>query len=360
MSGKKPNPFPGGLLVLSSRGELIEAPQFFLDALRIQENESPSIYELFDDARLPHVAFERVLRRPNGIFEFYVVVIDDLDIPRGFRYWSVSPNQPNRSNAPITFYIIDESTLLQNQEWRLRRLRRDMLNHVRVSMTQFVRNRLTSVQALTELLRDNPKIARETAVRLLENLDGLISSLDDVIDVNVVYDGIDAPRITLTDAAELISTWGDQDHRVQARVHSPKSASVMPSEYLERILMPLVQNALEATLSDEIVEVDFWELDNGFCRVDIIDHGDGMAEFTMEHAEDPFFTTKPGHLGLGLPQAYEALVSVGGQWKINSIPRDGTKVTLLLPLEDPEELAWYAQQFGGDELPALSKGPLES
>lgn len=334
--------------MLSPRGAIIEAPQFFLQAMDLEEQEAASIYHLFDDERSPFLSFERVMRRQNGIFEFYVAVIDDTDMPRGFRYWSVSPNQANRRHTPITFYIVDESSLLQSQEWRLRRLRRDMLNHVRVSLTQFVRNRLTSIQALTELLRDNPEIARETSVRMLENLGSLIGSLDGIIDTNIVYDGVDAPRLELHEVPEVISTWGDQDHRVQARGHMIEPDTLIPTEYLERILMPLVQNALEATLTDEIVEVDIWELDNDFCRIDIKDHGDGMNEFTLQRAEDPFFTTKPGHLGLGLPQSYEALQSVGGQWRIESMPREGTRITLLLPTEDPEELEALASSFERD------------
>ncbi len=343
---RKANPFPGGLIVLAPNGELIEAPQFFLDVLQVKLEERVSIYELFDDRRVPFLSFERILRRGNGIFEFYISVVDNSDIPRGFRYWSVSPNQANRRNAPITLYIVDESSLLQVQEWRLRRLRRDMLNHTRVSVTQFVRNRLTSIQALTELLRDNPQIAQETSTRLLENLSSLISSLDDIVDANVVYDGLDAPRIKLTEAAEIMCTWGNKKQSVYAMLHDKKSSKgLIPSEYLERILMPLVQNALEASMHDEDIVVDIWEMDNGFCRVDVLDDGDGMNEFTLQRAEDPFFTTKPGHLGLGLPQAYEALMSVGGQWRLESSPSQGTKVTLLLPIEDPDDLKWLTEQF---------------
>lgn len=350
-SARKSNPFPGGLIVLSPNGEIIEAPQFFLRALDFKLRDHLSIYKLFDDQRLPFLNFERILRRQNGIFEFYVSVVDNSDIPRGFRYWSVSPNQTNRRNTPITFYIVDESSLLQVQEWRLRRLRRDMLNHTRVSVTQFVRNRLTSIQALTELLRDNPKIAVETSTRLLENLGSLVDSLDEIVDVNVVYDGIDAPRVKLTEAAEIMCTWGEGKQSVLATVHDKKSKSLIPSEYLERILMPLVRNALEASMHDEEVELDIWELDNGFCRIDITDKGDGMSEFTTARAEDPFFTTKPGHLGLGLPQSYEALMSIGGQWRIESQVGDGTRITLLLPIEDPEELKWLAEQFNQNPNP---------
>ena len=123
-----------------------------------------------------------------------------------------------------------------------------MLNHVRVSLTQYMRNRLTSIQALTELLRDNPKIAAETAVRLLENIDALLDSLDGLVDTNVVYDGLDAPRIKLRDSAEIISTWGDAEHRVQARVHVLETDPLIPTEYLERIIMPLIAMGISLVL----------------------------------------------------------------------------------------------------------------
>ena len=337
--------------MLRPNGELLEAPQFFQDALALEARQVPSIYHLFDDREMPYLSFERIARRQNGIYEFYVNVIDEHDHIRGFRYWSISPNQSNRKQLPVTFYIVDESSLLQNQEWHLRRLRRDMLNHVRVSLNQFVRQRLTSIQALTELIRDNPKIAKESSERLLENLGALIASLDDVIDTNVIYDGLDAPRLKLERVPEVVSNWSAPDQaKIRARGHGLASSALVPTEYLERILMPLVQNALEASMPDETVEVDVWELGNGFCRIDVSDQGEGMSEFTRAKAEDPFYSTKPGHLGLGLSQAYEALQSIGGHWRLDSVPGDGTRVTLLLPVEDPEELQWLASQL---EAPGL-------
>lgn len=331
---KRPNPFPGGLLVLSPKGTIIEAPQFFIDSLALTEHDAPSIYHLFDDTRASFLAFERVLRRQNGIYEFYVSVIDSSDRPRGFRYWSVSPNQANRRNTPITFYIVDESTLLQSQEWKRRRLRRDILNHVRISLSQYIKTRLTSIQLLAEVLRDNPTRAKETGERLLDAVDELLASLDDMISPQMIASADELPLIALNQLGEVISSWSETK-RVVAKHHGVESKSMMPTEYLERIVAPLVQNAVEAINEDESVEVDIWELNNGYARIDINDKGDGMSEYVRQHAEDPFFTTKAGHLGLGLSQAYEALQSVGGQWRIESKNREGTRITLLLPLEEP-------------------------
>ncbi|MEM1350435.1 MAG: HAMP domain-containing sensor histidine kinase, partial [Myxococcota bacterium] len=279
------------------------------------------------------------------IYEFYVSVIDDTDKPQGFRYWSVSPNQPNRRHVPITFYIVDESSLLQSQEWRLRRLRRDMMNHIRVSLNQYLRNRLTSVVALTELLTENPGLVEETSGRLLGSLDDVLDSLDHIIDSNTIYDGYDAPRVRLREVPEVISTWGDNTRRIICRGHALETDVLVPSDYLERILLPLVQNAIEASYSDEVVEIDIWELGNGYARLDISDKGDGMNEYARQRAEDPFFSTKPGHLGLGLPQAHEALTSIGGQWRIESAPREGTRITVLIPVDEPEDVLWPEEKL---------------
>jgi signal transduction histidine kinase len=334
---KKTNPFPGGLLVLSARGEIVEAPQFFMDALRLEDREGASIYHLFDDVELPHLRFERVLRRPSGIFEFYVSVIDDTDKQQGFRYWSVSPNQPNKRHSPITFYIVDESTLLQSQEWRRRRIRRDILNNARLSLSQYVRTRLTGVQALAEMVRDHPNMAREAGARMVNSIQDIVASLDQLIER---YDLFSAPEgyVTIQEAADILCTWGEGKHRVDARFHGEDADARLPTAYLEHILQPLITNALEASYHDETVEVDIWELGNGFARVDIVDHGDGMNEYVRTRAEDPFFTTKSGHLGLGLSQSWEALQTVGGQWRIDSHPGDGTRITLLLPVYDVSEL----------------------
>jgi signal transduction histidine kinase len=343
LTSKKPNPFPGGLLVLSPRGEIIEAPQFFTDALRLEERESASIYHLFDDKELPFLVFERVLRRASGIFEFYVSVVDDTDKQQGFRYWSVSPNQPNRRHAPITFYIVDESTLLQSQEWRRRRLRRDILNNARLSLSQYVRNRLTGVQALAELLRDHPQHAAETGARMVTAVQDVITSLDELIER---YDMFSAPEgyVSIEEAAEIISTWGDGSHQVDARFHGEDAQARLPTAYLEHIVQPLIINSLEASYHDETIVVDLWELGNGFARVDIQDHGDGMNEYVRARAEDPFFTTKPGHLGLGLSQAWEALQTVGGQWRIDSQAGEGTRITLLMPVYDLAELSEFGEE----------------
>jgi signal transduction histidine kinase len=65
--------------------------------------------------------------------------------------------------------------------------------------------------------------------------------------------------------------------------------------------------------------------------VEVKDTGPGMSAAQVAAALEPFATSKPAGLGLGLPLAREALERQGGRLAIESQPGAGTTVRLLLP-----------------------------
>ncbi|MEL0585356.1 MAG: ATP-binding protein [Candidatus Thiodiazotropha sp. (ex. Lucinoma kazani)] len=113
---------------------------------------------------------------------------------------------------------------------------------------------------------------------------------------------------------------------------------VVPDQ-ITQVLMNLIINSLDATASSRkekaIVEV-VTRIAEGGIEIEIKDSGVGMDESTLEHALEPFFTTKePGKgTGLGLSLCSSIVSSHEGRLLIDSLPGVGTSVIVFLPAMD--------------------------
>ena len=65
--------------------------------------------------------------------------------------------------------------------------------------------------------------------------------------------------------------------------------------------------------------------------LEIRDRGSGMTPAVMEHAVEPFFTTKPDRLGVGLTIARGIWRRHRGTLTLESQPGEGTTVRLSAP-----------------------------
>jgi signal transduction histidine kinase len=66
--------------------------------------------------------------------------------------------------------------------------------------------------------------------------------------------------------------------------------------------------------------------------LDLIDTGVGMDDHTMMHLFEPFFSTKPGGSGLGLPTTRRIIEGHHGTITVQSKPQHGTQFTLEFPV----------------------------
>ncbi len=63
----------------------------------------------------------------------------------------------------------------------------------------------------------------------------------------------------------------------------------------------------------------------------VTDTGPGMDEPTRERIFDPYFTTRPGGTGLGLPTARRIVEGLGGQIEVHAEAGRGTSVAMVFP-----------------------------
>ena len=108
-------------------------------------------------------------------------------------------------------------------------------------------------------------------------------------------------------------------------------AILMHSDSLQAALMNLVKNALEAMESGgQLLARTYSRRDS--AALDLIDTGSGVDDNTVLHMFEPFYTTKEGGSGLGLPTARKIIEAHGGRISVQSEVGRGTKFTLEFPI----------------------------
>ncbi len=75
----------------------------------------------------------------------------------------------------------------------------------------------------------------------------------------------------------------------------------------------------------------------GTLQVEVADDGPGIPPEVLPHIFTPFFTTRPGGTGLGLPLVQRTIISHDGTIEVASQVGQGTRVRIRLPLRRPTE-----------------------
>jgi two-component system, NtrC family, sensor histidine kinase HydH len=77
----------------------------------------------------------------------------------------------------------------------------------------------------------------------------------------------------------------------------------------------------------------------------VADRGAGIAHADLQQIFDPYFTTKRGGTGLGLPIAKNIVEGLGGTIAVTSAPGTGTEILIELPIDAPQRRAAQGASF---------------
>ncbi len=108
-------------------------------------------------------------------------------------------------------------------------------------------------------------------------------------------------------------------------------AILLHSDSLQAALMNLVKNAIEAMPEGG----QLWARTTATRRgvaLELIDTGHGVDDTTLLHMFEPFYSTKDGGSGLGLPTARKIIEAHGGEISVQSEVDRGTKFVLEFPV----------------------------
>lgn len=104
-------------------------------------------------------------------------------------------------------------------------------------------------------------------------------------------------------------------------LNAVQAMAAMPPEHPKDLILR-TERASSAEGQDEL-------------RLHVIDTGPGIPPDKMERIFEPYFTTKAGGTGLGLPTARRLIEAHGGRLEVHSEPGMGTDFTVVIPASQP-------------------------
>lgn len=172
--------------------------------------------------------------------------------------------------------------------------------------------------------------------------------LETLLDVLSSYIQLPRPKFSFMEVAQIeaaFKRWIQRvekgfDHEIAFELTSTgKEASVIADLWLlEQALVPVVINAVEAYETKEgmariRIRVEGSEEAGGGCTIEIEDFGEGIRPTLVNRVFHPFFTTKTGHIGMGLTFTKRIIDDLDGSVEICSSLGSGSRVSISLPGE---------------------------
>lgn len=165
--------------------------------------------------------------------------------------------------------------------------------------------------------------------------EGAESVLDAVEDLRFFLQ--DPPRSKELETRNLVDLVGDVTREfsgqftVRVRVEAPPEPLrvQLDAELLKDALFLILHNAGEYG-GGEMVEMTLFREEDS-VRIVVRDRGPGFTAEALIRALDPFYSTAPGGMGLGLPHARKAVRAQGGELVLRNSKEGGGEVEIVLP-----------------------------
>lgn len=133
----------------------------------------------------------------------------------------------------------------------------------------------------------------------------------------------------------IAATAKQQNVDVMCIIHKPENGDLFAwadPVHLRQILMNLVLNGLQAMEKKDGGQLTLRAFsENKKCHILVEDHGCGISDEELTHMREPFFTTKPSGVGLGLAICSSLISTNGGRLSFESKLGEGTVTSVILP-----------------------------
>ena len=209
---------------------------------------------------------------------------------------------------------------------------------IAASIAHEIRNPLTNVAMAIRQLRKviKPENLKDKHIKIVERnterINYLIAELLNCarpLKLNICP--YDIHKVLKNVLESTMSKIRSQKIKVVKRFAFKPPKIMIDREQIERGFSNIILNAIDAMPKRGRLTV-ITEFKRHFCVIKIQDTGKGIPETDIIRIFDPFFSSKPEGVGLGLTLCYGIIISHGGTIEVKSEPKNGTIFTVSLPV----------------------------
>ncbi|MBI2159056.1 MAG: hypothetical protein HYU25_01475 [Candidatus Rokubacteria bacterium] len=220
-----------------------------------------------------------------------------------------------------------------------RRERLAALGDVAAAFAHEVRNPLNAVSMGLQRLRAEFKPEPgEAYARFVNLMQGEVRRLNAIVEQFIALARPLPLKPAPVDLRELLRELAAlvEPEARQARVAVHLAVGALPPvnadrDHVKQVLLNLMLNAVQAMTSGGTLSLGAAAARDA-VTITVADTGPGIAPDVLPRVFDPYFTTKPGGLGLGLPIARRIVEAHGGALTVESAPGRGSRFSVTLPL----------------------------
>jgi len=245
--------------------------------------------------------------------------------------------------------LAEEQVLRQAAELQ-RAAQLSFVGELAAGLAHEIKNPLAGIQGGVDILirrRDKNDPEREALEGMRHEVERIDSTVRALLDrarprlvsvrasslTEIVGRAVNLARAQVTNAT-------NRDRRISIEFDPPDdpvTIHIDPAQ-IEDAVLNLIINAIEATNGEGEVTIRVARSEyhaeefEGEATVEVSDDGRGISEEDLTRIFNPFFTTRPGGTGLGLPAVRRIARAHGGRVDVSSSPGKGSTFTIRLPL----------------------------
>ncbi len=293
-----------------------------------------SLYQTMTDENEKRQLAE-TLRNRGDVEDFQISLTTEGQTPR-IALVSASIELDSRGQSYVQGIIHDITLFKKTEEIRLQAERLESKGQVIRTLAHEIRNPLNNISVSIDQIKNHVSADALELLNIVrrgvKRIDKLINELMDsaqyvkmnfaILPLQTVVDK------TLEEATDRLILKNIKLHLV----HPQKPAlALVDLEKTKMALLNIILNAIEAMETNKgVLEITI-QLTAGLHTIIIKDNGSGMSKDVTDRLFEPYFTSKPNGVGIGLATTHAIIESHKGNIAVMSAPGQGTTFTISFP-----------------------------